>query len=89
MGRHKIPLLFDKEYQYEGNAFGAGVSWGYHQMLGKRWGIEFNVGAGVALMNYDKFKCGRCGDLVDNYNKTYFGITSLGIKLAYVINYRR
>lgn len=82
---HKIPLMFDKEFQYEGNAFGAGVSYGYHWMWNKNWGMEFNVGLGVAFMTYDKYECARCGDLEGNYSKTYFGPTSVGIKLVYLI----
>ena len=85
VSQHEIPMMFEKEYQYEGHAFGAGVSYGYHLMLGRRWGLEFNAGVGVAFMKYDKYECARCGDLIDNYNKTYFGPTSLGIKLVYVI----
>ena len=47
--------------------------------------MEFNVGAGVAFMRYDKFDCERCGDKLGEYRKTYFGPTSLGVKLIFVI----
>lgn len=82
---HKVPWMFESKYQYEGNAFGAGMSYGYHWMLGRRWGVEFNAGVGVAFMKYDKFECARCGDFIDRHSKTYFGPTSLGIKLVYII----
>lgn len=82
---HKVPMLFKKQYQYEGNAFGAGVSYGYHWAWSRHWGMEFNVGVGVAFMNYDKFECEKCSDKQGNFDKTYFGPTSLGIKLVYLI----
>lgn len=82
---HDIPLLFDKPYRYEGNAYGAGLSYGYHWMIGKRWGVEFNVGGGVAFMRYDKYDCEKCGDKLGTFDKTYIGPTSAGIKLIFII----
>lgn len=80
-----IPLLFDKEYRYEGNAFGAGISYGYHWMWGKRWGMEFNVGAGASFMKYKKFEAVECGEKLGDFRKKYFGPTSAGIKIMYLI----
>jgi len=85
VGLVDLPLLFEKKYQYEGYAFGAGVSYGYHMMLGNRWGIEFTVGVGVAYMSYNKYNCGKCGDFVQKEDKFYFGPTKLGISLVYTI----
>ena len=85
VSQHRIPLLFEKENQYEGNAFGVGISYGYHWAWNRRWGMEFNVGVGVAFMNYDKYDCVKCGDKLGNFDKTYIGPTSLGIKLVYLI----
>lgn len=85
IGGYKIPMLFDKEYRYEGDAFGAGVSYGYHWMWSKRWGMEFNLGVGVASLDYKKKDCEKCGSTVGDYKKTYFGPTSAGIKLMFII----
>lgn len=86
VGGYKIPLLFEKEYLYEGNSFGIGVSYGYHWMLSSRWGLEFNVGVGFAYMDYDKFCNDKtCDETQGGFTKQYFGPTSLGIKLVYTI----
>ncbi len=85
VSRYDIPLLFEKEYRYQGYAVGGGISYGYHLMLAKHWGLEFTVGAGVVYMDYDKKDCAKCGNLVGHYEKIYFGPTSLGVKLVFMI----
>lgn len=85
VSQHKIPMLFKKKYQYEGNTWGFGVSYGYHWMLNRHWGLEANVGVGVAFLRYDQYGCVLCGDRVGRFSKTYVGPTSLGVKLVYVI----
>lgn len=83
---HKVPLLFKKEYQYDGHAFGFGVSYGYTWMFAKRWGVEVNAGVGVAFMNHKRKECALCGPAFGRESKTYFGPTSLGVKLIWTIN---
>ena len=39
-----IPLLFEKEYRYEGIAVGGGLTYGYFMPFSKRWGAEFTDG---------------------------------------------
>lgn len=85
IGGYDVPLLFDKDYRNDGNAWGAGVSYGYHWPWSKRWGMEFNIGGGVAFMKYSKFSCPKCGEKEGDYKKTYFGPTSVGVKLVFVI----
>jgi len=85
ISERKVPLLFEKKYRYEGDGYGIGVSYGYHWMLSKHWGLEFNAGVGVAFMNYSKFNCQKCSDKLGDFKKKYFGPTSLGIKLVYII----
>ena len=80
-----IPLLFDKEYRYEGHAFGGGVSYGYHWMWNKRWAMEFNAGIGASFMKYKKFEAEECGEKLGDYKKKYFGPTAAGIKLMFMI----
>lgn len=82
---YDIPLLFDKEYRNDGHAWGFGLSYGYHWMWSKHWGMEFNAGVGVAHMTYAKYDCPKCSDKIGDFKKTYFGPTSLGIKLVFVI----
>lgn len=82
---HRIPLLFEKQYRYQGEAYGGGVSYGYHWMWSRGWGMEFTVGAGVALLDYVKKDCVKCGQEVATTRKTYMGPTALGVKLIWVI----
>jgi hypothetical protein len=85
VGGWDIPLLFEKEYRYEGDAYGAGIEYGYHLPLAKRWGLEFTAGAGVAVLNYTQYDCEKCGNEVKRTSKTYFGPTELGVKLVFMI----
>lgn len=85
ISEHDVPLLFEKEYRYEGNGYGLGISYGYHWMLNKHWGIEFNVGVGMAFLDYEKFECKICSESNGPFKKKYFGPTSLGIKLVYIL----
>ncbi len=83
-GKH-VPLLFDKTYRYEGDALGAGLSYGYHQALTKRWSLEFNIGVGMAYMEYDRYDCQLCDKNEVPKTKTYLGPTRLGVSLVYLI----
>jgi hypothetical protein len=85
VARHDVPLLFEKEYRYEGHALGAGLSYGYHLPLATAWGIEFTAGAGVLFLEHEKFECPRCGESLGKYKKTYLGPTRAGISLVYII----
>ncbi|MCD7898343.1 MAG: DUF3575 domain-containing protein [Bacteroides sp.] len=81
----EVPLLFEKDYRYKGNAYGVGVSYGYHWMLSKRWGLEFNIGVGGLFLNYDKFCREVCTDKEGSFEKKYFGPTSAGLKVVYIL----
>ena len=86
IGGYNIPLLdFEKEYRYEGDAIGGGISYGYHWIWSKRWGMEFNIGVGVAYLDYTRSNCDKCSPPGGEFTKTYFGPTSAGIKLVYLI----
>lgn len=82
---YKVPLLFDKEYRYDGTAFGAGVTYGYNLPLAKRWSLDFNIGVGFAYMKYDKFSCAVCDRDPVKDSKFYFGPTRAGINLVFLI----
>ncbi len=82
---HDIPMLFKKEHRYEGFAYGAGITYGYHLMLGKRWGLEFAIGAGALRLDYDKYDCNACDRNAVPEKKTYFGPTNAAINLVFLI----
>ena len=85
----KIPILLEngsENYRYDGVAFGGGLSYGYQLMLGKKWNLEFNAGIGAGMATYDKAKCHRCGDILENNVKQVFvAPTKLGVSLVYII----
>lgn len=73
------------KYRYQGNLFGAGLSYGYQMILAPRWNLEFNIGLGYARMNYDKYDRPKCGFFVGHQADNYFGITKLGISVIYIV----
>lgn len=62
---------------------GAGISYGYKLPLSRHWGAEFNIGAGYANMKYNTYYNIENGAKIDTRLRNYWGITRLGISLAY------
>ena len=85
VGSIDIPLLFEKEYRYDGIAVGGGLTYGYFLPFSKRWGVEFNVGIGAMWMEYDRFSCDGCEKTAIPESKTYFGPTRAGVTLVFNI----
>lgn len=71
--------------RYEGWLAGAGISYGYHWPLGKRWGIEATLGVGYAYLDYDRYPSRKCGRWSWHDTTNYFGLTKAGITLIYTI----
>lgn len=83
----KVPLMFDKELRYDGRGTGFGLTYGYRWAWGNRWGLDLSIGAGMILMNYDKYAWAKGADnSPEQYKKTFFGPTNLGVKLFFMIN---
>ncbi len=85
---HRLPLLFgsdSKNFRYEGYAVGGGITYGYQFILGKRWNLETSLGVGYARLNYDKYKCQKCGEKVESEKKNYVGPTNAAVSLIYII----
>jgi len=74
-----------KDHRYRGWGGGAGISYGYHLPVAKRWALEFTVGAGVVYYEYDKFRCYGCDQFEGRKTGMYFGPTKAGISLIYMI----
>ena len=72
-------------YRYDGNLYGAGISYGYHWILNHRWSMEATIGAGYARLKYDKYECGECGEKLGHKTKNYFGPTKIGLSIIYTI----
>ena len=71
-------------YRFEGQLAGAGVSYGYHWILGPRWSLEAEIGAGYARLWYDKYPCQKCEKLITSEKLNYWGLTRAGINLIYL-----
>jgi hypothetical protein len=82
---HDIPLLFERQYRYDGVAYGGGITYGYHVMLGKRWGLEFAVGVGALYLDYDRYTCATCDRTAVPANKIYIGPTNAAINLSFLL----
>ncbi|MDR0961338.1 MAG: DUF3575 domain-containing protein [Mediterranea sp.] len=78
-------LKFKKDLRYQGNGYGAGLSYGYVWKWSRRWAMEFNVGAGAVFRGYDTYNCVRCGEKTGSRNDVYLGVTAAGIKLVYTL----
>lgn len=76
----------DKGYRYEGEYFGAGLSYGYHHILSPRWSLEYSLGLGWVHSNYDKYDCPHCGDHIKSDTKDFFGVTKAAVSLIYMID---
>lgn len=74
-----------KPYRYEGNLYGAGISYGYQFYLAPRWNLELNIGAGFVFIDYDKYDCETCGDKLGQKKELYFAPTQAGISLIYFL----
>ncbi len=75
-----------KDYRYQGNAYGAGISYGYNWAIGKRWGLEASAGVGYLRIDYKKYEKEKCGEFIGNFTHDYWGPTKLGLSLIYFID---
>jgi opacity protein-like surface antigen len=74
-----------KNYRYQGHLYGAGVSWGYQWLIGKRWNLEATVGVGYARLDDKKLPAVSCGSCLKERHKNYWGPTKLGLSLMFFI----
>lgn len=83
----RLPFLRSAtaDHRYQGWATGAGISYGYSWVIGKRWNIEATIGLGYIYSKYDQYECATCGKFKGSLDKHYFGPTKAGISLIYII----
>lgn len=89
-GNFDMPFNIDNGYLenniYKGWLVGAGVSYGYHYIINRRWSLEGTIGVGYAYLGYDKYKvCDTCKEKTGNENKHYLGPTKAALSLIYII----
>ena len=74
-----------RNHRFQGWLAGGGLTYGYQFYLAPRWSLEASIGAGYAYLDYDKYPCEKCGQLISHDTKNYFGPTQAGISLIYFI----
>ena len=64
---------------------GAGIGYGYRILFNERWGMEFEIGAGMANTKYSRYYNVPNGALKDSRVSTYWGIDRLSLAFTYYI----
>ncbi len=72
-----------KNNRYQGNLYGAGISYGYQWLLSNHWSMEAVIGVGWAHLDYDKYPCADCGTVQASEIKDYFGVTKAALSIIY------
>lgn len=68
-----------------GHLYGAGLSYGYQWLIGKRWNLEATVGLGYARLWDRKYPIAECGEVIRTRSRNYFGPTKIGLALIFII----
>lgn len=88
VGGKKMPFgLFPwlEEHRYTGWLAGAGISYGYHILLGRHWNLEVAIGIGYEYIDYKKYKCPDvCSQVVDTSHYHYFGPSKASLGIVYL-----
>lgn len=74
-----------RDHRYEGWYAGGGVTAGYQWPLTKHWNLETSLGVGYDYIQYDKFKCGICGEKQKSSHDNYLGPTKAALSLIYML----
>lgn len=74
-----------KSVRYYGQAYGAGLSYGYQLPIGEQWGLELSLGLGFLRLQYNKCDAFVCGDTFGRFQRDYIGPTKAAVTLVYFI----
>ncbi len=88
IGAMALGAIYDLHYDgtsHDGNAVGAGLTYGYCFVLGKRWSLETTLGAGLLRFREKKTPDGQPVSEVPNHSKTIFAPLKAGITLTYIL----
>ena len=75
-------------YRYQDSGrplLGGGIGYGYRLEFNQRWGMEFEIGAGVANTKYDRYYNVKNGALKDTRVTTYWGIDRAAVSFTYYL----
>jgi hypothetical protein len=73
-----------KDYRYEGDAYGFGISAGYAWLLSPRWNLELEGGIGLVKANYTKSECYKCGKKISEENEWKAIPNKVALSLIYL-----
>ncbi len=86
IGGYDIPLMpFKKENRYSGWGYGGSVTYGYHLVVNKWFGVEFALGVGAMWMRYDYFEPQLGGKRLGFGDGIYVGPTNAAVNLVFVL----
>lgn len=71
--------------RYQGHLYGAGISYGYQWLIGRRWNLEATIGVGYARLRDKKYPIAECGTAGAERGRNYWGPTKAGITIIYII----
>jgi outer membrane protein OmpA-like peptidoglycan-associated protein len=69
--------------RFQGDLYGAGISWGHRWNFSKHWGLEVTAAVGYLHKAYEKFECKSCGKSLGKDSHGYFGPTEIGVNLIF------
>ena len=84
VGGISTPKIF-KDRRYQGDMYGAGISYGYQWYLSPRLNLEATIGVGYIYFDYTTYECKTCGKELASKTRHYFGPTKLGLTLLYIL----
>ena len=73
-----------KTTRNQGWAAGAGITYGYQCILGKRWNLEATLGLGYWYTVYDQFESRKCGLFQNTIERHMVGPTRCGLSFIYL-----
>ena len=79
------PFSILKNNRHEGWFAGAGISIGHQWVLSNRWGLEAEIGAGYAYIDYERYGCAKCSPLKKEGKYHYVGPTRAAVSLIYLL----
>ena len=77
--------VMKKDFAYDGNAYGGGISYGYQLYLSPHWNIEFSAGVGFLHFEYDKSAYPADEEPAYKNRNNYFGTTKLCVSIVNII----
>lgn len=73
------------EHRYQGNLWGAGIGYGYHKIINKRWSFEAEIGFGLGYVDSEKYRCEKCGVKLEDFDKLALMPTKISLSFIYII----